>query len=96
MGIEKEAYSGALYKSSKVDVRRLFVAAMVHLYQPQIYHQPEISLGKNGFVMTLAGVLKQHEANVSAMIREVISWEREYDDFKEKVTNVVAKLKEAA
>lgn len=97
-GIEKSEITGALFKSSKVDVRRLFIASMAHIYYPHIYHQHthEINLSKKGFVTYLAKALKQQESNVSVVIREVVTWEKEYDDFKEKVVDIVEKLKNVA
>lgn len=96
-GINENEYLGPLYKTSKVDMRRLFIAAMTHLYYPQVYFQPidEINLSKKGFVSSLSKTLIQHEANISVMIREVIAWEKDYDDFREKVQLTVEKLKAA-
>jgi hypothetical protein len=99
MEITPETYLGPLHKSSKVDIRRLFVACMVHLYQPHVFYQPidEINLSKKGFVMHLSRTLQQQESNISTMIREVIAWEKDYDDFKEKVHGIIELLtKEAA
>jgi len=97
-GINKETYFGPVYKTSKVDVFRLFTAAMIHLYYPEIYFQPieELNLKKNGFVTALARATGQHAPNVSSRIREVVAWEREYDDFREKVLCMVERLKNIA
>jgi hypothetical protein len=97
-GIAKESYYGAVYKTSKVDVFRLFIASMVHLYFPEVYFQPieELNLKKNGFVTAIAVATGQHTANVSSRIREVVLWEKEYDDFREKVVTMVEKLKNVA
>jgi hypothetical protein len=97
-GIQRNEYFGAVYKTSKVDIFRLFIASMIHLYYPEIYFQPieEINMKKEGFVTALAKSIGQHTSHVSNRIREVIMWEQEYDDFKEKVETVVGKLKNAA
>jgi hypothetical protein len=97
-GISRNEYFGAVYKTSKVDIFRLFIASMIHLYYPEIYFQPieEINMKKEGFVTALAKSLGQPISNTSSRIREVIMWEQEYDDFKEKVETVVGKLKNAA
>lgn len=98
LSVDEKELLGPLYKTSKVDVRRLFVACMTHLYYPHVYHQPpeEINLSKKGFVSSLSRALQQQEPNISVMIREVIAWEKDYDDFKEKVYSIVEKLKEVA
>jgi hypothetical protein len=97
-GIEKQTYFGPVYKTSKVDMFRLFIASMVHLYYPEIYFQPieELNLKKNGFVTAIATATGQQTSNVSSRIREVVLWEKEYDDFKEKVVTIVEKLKNVA
>lgn len=106
-GIGPEHIRGALFKSSKVDIRRLFIAAMVHIYCPHVYYQHanEINLSKKGFVMWLARAVDQHESNVSILIREVVAWEKstkwqeghevitEYDRFKWRLNSIVEKLK---
>jgi|GEM_PF-2893529 len=95
LGLVKEDYTGPLSKSSKVDVRRHFIATMLHLYCPHVYYQPvkDIELPKNGFVKALAQTLQQNASNISLMIREVILWEKEYEDFRDKVEEAVEKLK---
>lgn len=94
MDLKEDEYTGPLQKSSKVDMRRIFIAAMIHLYQPVLYHQKDffVILRKTGFMLTLAQTLHQFESNISNTIREVILWEREYDDFKEKVNSAIEKL----
>jgi hypothetical protein len=97
-GIERNEYFGAVYKTSKVDIFRLFIASMIHLYYPEIYFQPieEINMKKEGFVTALANSIGQPTSNVSNRIREVIQWENQYDDFKNKVFDMVEKLKNVA
>lgn len=100
-GIEKKQIQGPQFKSTKVDVRRIFIAAMVHIYCPHVYLQnsKEINISKKGFVMWLSKALCQHESNVSNLIREVVAWEHEkgyYDEFKERVYGTVEKLKNIA
>lgn len=95
-GINPEEYRGALYKSSKEDIRRQFVGAIAHLYFPQAYKQPieEIIRGRNGLFLTLAQVLGKHESGISKMIREAVTWEKEYDEYKEKITLIVKCLQD--
>jgi len=87
------AFSNVEYTESKVDVRRYFVAAMIHLYCPQVLRQPLDSIIlKYGFVKALSGVLDQKDANISNMIRQVITWEKNYEDFEKKVSELVIKM----
>jgi hypothetical protein len=97
-GITKKELQGALFKSSKVDIRRLFIASMVHIYCPHVYfqHSSEINLSKRGFVMWLSKALDQQESNVSVLIREVVAWEKDYEEFKDRVSLIVEKLKNIA
>jgi hypothetical protein len=97
-GIVKSDLQGPLFKSSKVDIRKLFIASMLHIYCPHIYfqHANEINLSKRGFVMWLAKALDQPESNISAAIREVVAWEKDYDEFRDKVFVIVEKLKNIA
>lgn len=97
-GIEKTQIQGPLYKSKKVDIRKLFIASMIHIYCPHIYfqHPSEINLSKRGFVMWLSQALNQPDSNVSGSIREVVAWEKDYDDFRDRVSMIVEKLKSIA
>lgn len=80
-------------RASKVETRRLFIAAVLHLYNPHVYNQPanQIIL-KYGFVRNISQVLHQKESNVSTMIREVILWEKQYEDFSNNVNSIIEKL----
>jgi hypothetical protein len=97
-GIDKDYIQGPLFKSSKVDIRKLFIASMLHIYCPHVYFQPpnEINLSKKGFVMWLSKAVNQPESNVSGAIREVVAWERDYDEFRNKVCSIVESLKNIA
>lgn len=91
--IEPEEHLGPVYKSDKVSMRRLFVATMVHLYNPQVYFQPLDSIVlSNGFVTAITRVLSQNKGNTSKMIREVIIWEKQYEDFATSVSQTITKL----
>lgn len=98
IGINPEYIQGPIFKSTKVDIRKLFMAAMIHIYCPHVYYQhpSEINLSKKGFVMCLSGALKIPESNTSGAIREVVAWEKDYDDFRAKVHLLVEKLKDIA
>lgn len=91
--INPDEYTGRLYKTSKIDVRKKFIAVIIHLYCPQAFIQASDSLTLNrGLVKTLAQVFDQTVANVSINIREVIVWEKQYEDFSRSVHLVIEKL----
>lgn len=95
--IEPEDHKGPLYKSDKVDTRRKFISAMVHLYYPQAFTQPIDSIDVvTGLVRNISIVLKQNQGNVSKMIRQAIIWEKQYEDFSLSVTNIIEKLTNGA
>lgn len=92
-GIDPENHVGPSYKSEKVDVRRMFISAMVHLYYPKAFQQPIESIDVvTGLVKNIALVLKQDTGNVSKMIRQAIIWEKQYQDFEAAVSSIVEKL----
>lgn len=79
-----------------VDSRRLFIGAMLRIYQPHVYYQPleEINLGKRGFVTILSEVIGQHKQNTSSYIKQVILWEnKNYENMGLKVMAIVEQLK---
>lgn len=79
--------------SLNVSDRRIFIAVTLHIYNPEVYFQPSNKiLLKHGFVRCLSNVLGQKEPNVSKMIREVILWERSYEDFAQEVSKMIEKL----
>lgn len=93
-GIDPELVANSFRKSLKIEYRKEFIAVMLHLYTPQVYFQPVQNIVlRLGFVGQVVAVLRQDYGNISKMIREVIIWEREYDEFKEKVSTTVLLLK---
>lgn len=91
--IEPHDYTGALYKSSKVDVRRVFIAVVLHIYNPQVFHQPLDSIIVNiGLVKKLSEVFQQDNGNMSKTIRKVIAWERQYEDFALIVNQIIEQI----
>jgi len=89
-----EAFFGPSRKTENVDACRLFIAAMLRLYYPELYKQPieELNLRKTGFVSTIAETTGLKVSNVSYRIRQVVSWEHQYDDFRERVDQTVKEL----
>jgi hypothetical protein len=81
-GINSKEYTGALYKSSKIDQRRLFVACMIQIYTP----------GARSLNRKLSQIFKADETNTRKMRDQVDMWYRTSDQFREKVDETVNKL----
>lgn len=93
--LDPKAYIGPLYKTSKVDVRRKFIAVIIQLYSPRLYKQSldvMVQVVDNNLTKTLAEVLQQKKSNISMMIREVITWMKNYDEFQTEVHNTIQAL----
>lgn len=84
--LEPEDYKGALFKSSKIDQRRLFIGTMVKMYG-----------NPWGLGVSISRSLNQHKQATSKMIGEVMScYEHCYKDsesFSEAVDAIVEKMK---
>lgn len=93
--IDPDHFVGRLYKSSLVDTRRLFISVLLHLYYPNVFLQPEgIPLLSYGFYKKMAAVLDVHRVTLYGMVREVVDWEKRYDDYKQRVAELTEKVKE--
>lgn len=93
-GLRPQDYVGNLYKSSKVHVRRTFIACILHIYAPQLFFQPvdELILDRVELSKTLSDLFLQKKSNISTMIREVVMWEKQYEDFAENVNEIIEKI----
>jgi len=91
--LEPTEHRGNLYKRNKLDQRRIFLSIMLHLYSPQVFQQPpdSIILAK-GFLTEISRVLDSNTAQMSRMVREVITMERVYSDYAEKVKEITSRL----
>lgn len=80
------------YKATS-EHRRLFIAVILHLYQPEVFLQKQIRVtpGLGKVIREPLGVFKPR---ISSMIREAIAMEKVYSDFKEKVQHVLLKIQE--
>lgn len=76
--------------------RLLFVAVALHLYKPEIFNQPTGSFVIfGGFCITLTRLFNyQSRSKVSEIVREAVSWEKHYDDFRAEVERITELLKE--
>jgi hypothetical protein len=96
-GLDAEEIRGPLYKTSKVEIRRQFIAAILHLYIPYVYDQPDeyIMIGKSGVAKKLSDVFCITKASITTMIREVIFFEKQYQDFSELVASIIKEMTHA-
>lgn len=95
-GINPGDFVGPLYKSRKVDVRRQFIAVVLHLYVPQVFSQPadDLILDRN-LSKNLSNLFQISKGNISDYIREVVTWYKQYEDFSSGVIEIIEKIKTA-
>lgn len=74
-----------------VERRRLFIAAIFHLYQPEVFTVKTIKC-QHGLCKAIADTVGVHKVHVSIILREVVIMEKAYDDFRSKVQNVLEEL----
>lgn len=92
--VNPDDYRGSLFKSTKSDQRRLFVACMVRMYLPHLYVAPRGSVRLDyGFTQSLATALRLKRQNLTKMVREVVVQERAYTEFRAAVDEITNKLK---
>jgi len=91
--INPDDYRGSLFKSKKVELRRLFIASMTHIYIPHVHNEPANCMRLHyGFLKQLSQELQQKPQNVGKMIREVITIEKVYEEFRANVKALTLKL----
>ncbi len=71
--------------------RKLFVSAMLRIYTPGVYnqHQGNITMSKYGLVKAISRLVGIKEPRVSQVIRQVITFERVYEDYRTQVDELV-------
>lgn len=84
-GLEREDNVGPLYKSAKIDQRRIFVAAIIQLYHPRT----------RLLAKYLWEVLNQEKSRVSRLISEAEVRYRAYQEFREETNDIIIKLKKS-
>jgi hypothetical protein len=91
--IDPDAHRGKLSKTNKVDLRRLFISAMLHVYCPQIYGQSikKLKMPK-GMVNSLSRELQVDPPLVSIIIRETIMHEKIYDEYRDRALRITEQL----
>lgn len=87
-------FIGPIYKSSKVEMRRRFVASIIHIYAPHLYDQPVdfMIMGKTELSKKLGITLSIKKPNMTTLVREVILWEKQYEEFAASVADITLKL----
>lgn len=93
--LDPEQYIGNLYKSSLVDVRRYFIAAMLHMYRPKFFyslHGPERY--RDGLSRKLADILEMDQSFVNKTIKQIVVWQKCDETFKARVEGIVLQLKQ--
>lgn len=92
-GVDPYEYKGALNCTARVDTRRLFISAMLHLYSPEVYNHPSDCINiRRGFVKAVSEVLDVDADYMSRFIRQTISMEKHYEWYQEKVNQTRAQL----
>jgi hypothetical protein len=71
-----------------VESRRIFIAVMFHLYQPEVFTNKSVYI-KPGLGKAISKEVGVQDYNLSKMLREIIVMERAYDDFKDKVLKIL-------
>lgn len=96
--LNPEEYRGKVSKVYKTEQKRLFIAAIIALYQPELFSQPIDKLVlKLRLTQSIAIALKQDSSLTSRMIRDAITWVNTYKWFNEKAAHIVRLMqKEAA
>jgi hypothetical protein len=94
LDIRPQEFIGPVHKSSLVNVRRTFVAVILHIYAPQLFQQPadDLILDRVGLSKSLSNLLQVKKNKISEYIREVVLWEKSYEDFAENVNSIIEKL----
>lgn len=81
--LEPNEYTGPLYKSSKIDKRRFFIAVILSLYHPQ----------KRLLQKYISETLQQDPSATRRMMLEVEFRYQNLPDFKDQVNAVVDQIK---
>lgn len=75
-----------------VNKRRLFTAVIMFLYYPQSLKNGLVNV-KKGFVKNIAACFDSKQESITRNIREVIIMYRAYEDFAEKVNEILEEFK---
>ena len=88
LNLNPSEYKGALKTTSKVDIRRLFISVMLHYYSPGSYHHPPDYITiRFGFTKAISEAMGIDIGLTSRFIREVISMEKIYEEYRDKVAS---------
>lgn len=93
-GLNAPDYVGFVRSVHRNYKRKVFVAAILHLYHPSVYTQTKpkaFKLWDTGLSRHLSTLLGMAESNMSNLIKQVVRW-HDYDDFKGEVETAVQGL----
>jgi hypothetical protein len=92
-----EEYKGALCKTSKMNWRKEFIAVILHFYCPQVYRQPldQIILNQGLLKGICDAVRYSSKGSMHKFVREVVLWERNYEDFRASIASNIQKMNHA-
>jgi hypothetical protein len=95
--ISPDEYTGRVHKTHKIDMRRLFIAAVIFLYAPQLYEStPGAAIVKYGLSGALTEALQQDASLTSRLIKEVIARYRAFPDYRQEVKTIVEQVQEVS
>lgn len=90
-GTDPLDYLGNVSNRSKVHERKIYVAAMLRMYRPQLFTH-DINVG-NGIGEHLCVTLRYDKGAMSRIVDEVVSWyNMDFDGFRGVVDDVVASM----
>jgi hypothetical protein len=93
-GVEPRVYQGPIYKGSKSDCRKSYIAAMVRIFCPHLYSSASGSIRLDyGFIQALATTLNLTKPSITKVVREVVVQEKLYPEFQIAVDELTNKLK---
>lgn len=92
--IHPEECLGKLDNYEKMRHRRLFVATLLHLYCQEVFQQPpDCPLLPRGLLSAITEAVQLKKSYMSKLVRQVLYEEKQYDEFRQEVTSLVAQLK---
>ncbi len=80
-------------KKDRIKQTKVFICAILHLYQPVVFHQPleDIYLSR-GLLKSVISLINLDKPAISRMAREAVTLYNIYEDFKESVDKIVKEV----
>lgn len=84
-------------RTERGNFRRIFVASMIHIFSPASYHHPADAITfPNGLASRIGEAMRIDNSVISGFCKQVITWEKNYEDFQKKVILTVQQLHNAS